>query len=271
MFSRKKRFLRTNVAPYPFYLVMLAIGLLIPGSDNQAHEVSGVSQASCAGAFYGGCRKHASAQYCQCIQDQFGTHLSKAEMIAAMLGAPPHSARMAAHAVPYCRSGQSIPWPPAGDRAGRAGRGNSSARERDRIHRDRVAEKKRNRNAVQFSNARVVAALAAQTVLNGVALGKTKEVRWPLTLTIKKLSQTSRAWTGELAWPTLDAVHKVHGTYHGSDLSFSDQGYIKKGSASLKCTYRLTLWNNLDYFRGQWRCPGQSGKMTIDLRSKKRG
>lgn len=189
MFSRKKRFLRTNVAPYPFYLVMLAIGLLIPGSDNQAHEVSGVSQASYAGAFYGGCRKHASAQYCQCIQDQFGTHLSKAEMIAAMLGAPPHSARMAAHAVPYCRSGQSTPWPPA----------------------------------------------------------------------------------GELAWPTLDAVHKVHGTYHGSDLSFSDQGYIKKGSASLKCTYRLTLWNNLDYFRGQWRCPGQSGKMTIDLQSKKRG
>ena len=84
---------------------------------------------------------------------------------------------------------------------------------------------------------------------------------WAVTLKIV-YNQSSGRVEGEIEWPSLNSVHKIAGKLTGSQFTFKEVEYIKKGSANLNCQYTTTISKNK--ISGSWTDPS-SDYGTIEL------
>lgn len=59
-------------------------------------------------------------------------------------------------------------------------------------------------------------------------------------VSVDSFDAASGRFVGQLAWPSLGAIHKVEGTCSGAGVQFTETNTIKKGRAVLGCRYDLT-------------------------------
>ena len=59
---------------------------------------------------------------------------------------------------------------------------------------------------------------------------------------------------GELAWPSLNSIHRIAGSMTGNRIYFKEVDYIKRGSAHLNCEYTARYKHGV--IIGQWVEPG---------------
>ena len=78
---------------------------------------------------------------------------------------------------------------------------------------------------------------------------------WKASVKFTSVNETTGDLSCEMSWPSLNSVHRIDGKIQGNRLTFTENGYIKRGNAHLNCQYDLTFdGNNL---RGSWAEPGQ--------------
>lgn len=238
------------------FRTILAVLFLSASSASISHEVPGISQAEYSGHFYEGCRRNASAKYCQCIQDQYGTHFeSRAEMIAAMLGAGPQAARMMRHAVSYCRDGKSsVPM-------GRSRAQREADQQREAERRQRAKEQ-----AVQRRTALIVKHLSRKPTLNGLVSDSSAKWRFShFTLHIEKFSEKNQSFVGTMRWQKMGIRHAVSGRYSGARIDFEEIAQASSSKRDTKCKYHVTVYNDPRRFKGKWQCDLGSGNISLDL------
>ncbi len=94
----------------------------------------------------------------------------------------------------------------------------------------------------------------------------TASERWPMRLKVLTFDAPSGRLTGEVDWPSLEAVHSVSGALVGPTIVFTEMHYIRRGNAALGCTYELSLREERQ-LGGTWRCTtGHSGETLLTLR-----
>lgn len=216
-----------------------------------AHDVRGISQAEYNGAFYEGCRRQASAKYCQCVQDQYGTHLkSRAELIAAMLGTGPRVATMMRHASSFCRDGKSSV----------AMDSNPQQTDRNRVERE---ERRRSVKAqsVQRRTALIVKHLGRKSTLQGLLMDQRRG--WRFDLRIQTFSEAKQTFTGRISWRKKDVSHPIAGSYSGAKIEFEEVGKPGSSQPSNPCTYFATVYNSPRDLKGKWTCPFGKGNVAL--------
>jgi len=62
---------------------------------------------------------------------------------------------------------------------------------------------------------------------------------WPMRVRISSYDPASRVVSGQVEWPTLQAIHRIEGRVSGNELIFEEVEYIDRGSAILGCVYTL--------------------------------
>ena len=235
---------------------MLAVLILSVSGASMSHEVSGISQAQYSGHFYEGCRRNGSKKYCQCIQDQYGTHFeSRAEMIAAMLGSGPQAARMMRHAVSYCRDGKSS-VPMGRSRAERA-----AAQQREAERRQRAKKQ-----GVQRRTAHIVKHFSRNPTLNGLV--SDSRAKWQFsyfTLRVEEFSEKDQSFRGTMRWKKLGVGHAVSGRYSGARIDFEEVTQPGSSQRDTQCKYHVTVYNDPRRLMGKWRCNMGSGNISLDL------
>ena len=102
----------------------------------------------------------------------------------------------------------------------------------------------------------------AGSVFTGKAQSSKSGRSWDVTLKIVSYNQSSGRVEGEIEWPSLNSVHKIAGKLTGSQFTFKEVEYIKKGSANLNCQYTTTISKNK--ISGSWTDPS-SDYGTIEL------
>lgn len=110
------------------------------------------------------------------------------------------------------------------------------------------------------------AILSSSTVYPGNADGSNGKEVWPLTIKFTKFNEADGKFEGELEWPTLKAIHKIAGTLDGEQITFEETEFIKKGSATLDCSYTLNYDSSKNEFVGTWHVksnPSDKGKIWI--------
>ncbi len=65
---------------------------------------------------------------------------------------------------------------------------------------------------------------------------------------------------GEVAWPSLDSINQIDGTFGNGTLTFKESAYIKKGGAHLNCVYTMKYNNLSNNFEGTWY---EEGKVDV--------
>lgn len=100
------------------------------------------------------------------------------------------------------------------------------------------------------------------SIYSGKAVSTKSGRSWPVSVKIISYNQSSGIVEGEMEWSSLNSVHKIVGKLTGSDFTFKEVGYIKKGSANLNCQYITKLSNNR--ISGTWTDPS-SDYGTIEL------
>ena len=89
--------------------------------------------------------------------------------------------------------------------------------------------------------------------------------RYPMQVRIASYDRSSNSVTGEVEWPTLNAVHRIEGSLVGRTLIFREVAHIKKGEAGLGCVYELQIEDERS-LAGMWkRCDGSSDSGRTEL------
>jgi|CXWL01.1.fsa_nt_gi hypothetical protein len=89
--------------------------------------------------------------------------------------------------------------------------------------------------------------------------------RYPMQVRIASYDRSSNNVTGEVEWPTLNAVHRIEGSLVGRTLIFREVAHIKKGKAGLGCVYELQIEDERS-LAGMWkRCDGSSDSGRTEL------
>lgn len=100
--------------------------------------------------------------------------------------------------------------------------------------------------------------LAASAITNGAVfkgeVTDRKGSRFPSTVRITSLNNASGDFVGEVAWPSLNSVHRIEGSIKGSTVVFKETGYIKRGGAHLNCEYAFVFDGQT--LKGRWIEPG---------------
>lgn len=227
----------------------------VPGKA-MSHEVSGISQAQYSGAFYEGCRRNASAKYCQCVQDQYGTHFnSRAEMIAAMLGAGPQAQRMLRHAISYCRDGKaSVPM-------------ERNSRQAEQQRQENARKRQEAKAAgVKRRTALIVKHLSRKTTLSGLL--RAPKTKWKFShysLKIERFSEKSQSFSGTIRWKKRGISHPVTGKYDGARIDFQEARASSASSKDTQCRYHVIVYNDPRRLQGQWRCKAENGYLSLDF------
>jgi len=97
--------------------------------------------------------------------------------------------------------------------------------------------------------------LSKGAVFQGETLDN-KGTKFPATIRITHIKESKGDFTGELSWPSLDAVHKIEGRIEGKTVVFKETEFIKKGKAILNCEYALIFDGQT--LQGRWI--NESGK-----------
>jgi len=112
--------------------------------------------------------------------------------------------------------------------------------------------------AVLLSAVASSAVLAAGFVKNGSVLqGEVvdkKGSRFASTVRITSLNELTGDFSGEVSWPSLNAVHRIDGHVRGNTLVFKETAYIRQGQAHLNCEYALVYDGQT--LQGRWVEPG---------------
>lgn len=88
------------------------------------------------------------------------------------------------------------------------------------------------------------------SVFSGVAKSSNSGRTWKSVLRITSQNLSSGRLEGEIEWPGLNSINKIVGKLNGSNLSFKETEYIKKGGAVLGGEYTATLNNGI--ITGTW-------------------
>jgi hypothetical protein len=82
----------------------------------------------------------------------------------------------------------------------------------------------------------------------------TKEGVWKANLRFTAYEPASGNLEGELAWPSLNSIHRITGRMIGNQIFFKEVDYIKRGSALLNREYTARYKHGV--IIGQWVEPG---------------
>ncbi len=107
-------------------------------------------------------------------------------------------------------------------------------------------------------------AISPGTVLEGFALDK-KNKNFPMVVNIVSIDEGTGYFSGDVSWPSLNAVHRIEGMLTANTITFKEVSYIKRGGAHLNCVYALVIEGNaLD---GRWVEPGvDSGIVQLKIK-----
>jgi len=83
---------------------------------------------------------------------------------------------------------------------------------------------------------------------------RTKGGVWKANLRFTAYDPASGNLEGELAWPSLNSIHRIAGRMMGNQIFFKEVDYIKRGSAHLNCEYTARYKHGV--IIGQWVEPG---------------
>jgi hypothetical protein len=102
------------------------------------------------------------------------------------------------------------------------------------------------------------------TVLEGSVQDK-KNKNFPTIIKIETIDNTTGNFSGDITWPSLNAVHRIEGRLAGNTITFKEVSHIKKGGAHLNCEYALIIDGiSVD---GRWVEPGRD-RGTVQLKIK---
>jgi hypothetical protein len=73
---------------------------------------------------------------------------------------------------------------------------------------------------------------------------------FPSSFRITSLNGATGDFSGEVSWPSLNAVHRIEGSIKGSTMIFKETGYIKQGGAHLNCEYAFVFDGQT--LQGRW-------------------
>ncbi len=83
---------------------------------------------------------------------------------------------------------------------------------------------------------------------------------WPFKIRITSHNPASGAIAGEITWTSLNSIHQIHGTLSGKSLEFTETAAIRRGSAHLHVTYKLTV--SASGASGTYHDPSDNGSGT---------
>jgi len=89
-------------------------------------------------------------------------------------------------------------------------------------------------------------------VFKGESVDK-KGVKFPSTIRIISIDNSSGDFIGEIAWTSVNSVHKIVGRIAGNTVVFKETEYIKKGRAVLNCEYAFVYDGKT--LQGRWVLP----------------
>ena len=96
-------------------------------------------------------------------------------------------------------------------------------------------------------------AISPGTVLEGFAADK-KNKNFPMVVNIASIDEGTGNFSGDVSWPSLNAVHRIEGRLTANTITFKEVSYIKRGSAHLNCEYALVIEGGV--LDGRWVEPG---------------
>jgi hypothetical protein len=95
--------------------------------------------------------------------------------------------------------------------------------------------------------------LASGSVLQGEVIDR-KGSKFPSQIRIVAVNDQTGDFVGEVAWTSLNSVHKIEGRIKGNTIVYKETMYIKQGSAHLNCEYALVY--DGQSLQGRWVEPG---------------
>ena len=87
---------------------------------------------------------------------------------------------------------------------------------------------------------------------------------WEFTLVGTSFDTSTGAFTAQIEWPTLNAIHLADGTLIGDLLQFEEVDYVQQGDAILNCQYVARILWDQPRVEGTWGgCMGYEGTFWI--------
>lgn len=112
--------------------------------------------------------------------------------------------------------------------------------------------------AANPARVRLEAALSDGTAIVGAAEADGES--WEYLLQATSYDPATGIFTGDIAWPTLAAVHLVEGVVTEHTVTFTETDYLQEGSALLGCVYIADLVGDGSRLEGTWgQCEGWEG------------